>query len=72
MIAVSNWDALFINVILTCRLKIFVVLWLQVAKVGASDFVFKAEKENLLGKFSIILYPGSVATEVSFELNFVT
>jgi len=40
MIEVSDFDALYIDVILTCRLKIFVVLWLllwlQVAEVGAS------------------------------------
>jgi len=35
-----NFEALYINVILTCRQKIFVVfwlhLWLQMAEVGAS------------------------------------
>jgi len=34
--------------------------------------VFKPDKEYLLGYISIVLYPDSVATEVSFEPNFVT
>jgi len=33
--------------------------------------VFKPEKNNILGYISIVLYPYGVATEDSFEPNFV-
>jgi len=62
MIEVSKFDALYIYVILTCRPEIFVVLWLilwlQVAKVGfLIKKVFKTEYLNLLGYISIKLSP---------------